>query len=72
MTDDTAAELLRLQSENAELKATIEKAGAARKNVSHALNIVGQIRQGGNIPSHELWDACEYLDKALSSLPRLP
>lgn len=66
----TTADLLVLQRENAELKATIAKACAARVNVSHALNLVGQIRQGGNVPSHELWNACEYLDKAMSALPR--
>ena len=70
MADNTTADLLVLQRENAELKAKIAKAVAARANVSHALNLVGQIRQGCNVPSHELWDACEYLDKALSALPR--
>lgn len=43
---------------------------AARRNVGHALDIVGQIRQGANVPNPELWTACEYLDTALSTLPR--
>ena len=43
---------------------------SARGNVSNALNLVGQIRQGSNIPAQELWDACEYLDKAIAALPR--
>lgn len=43
---------------------------SARGNVCYALNLVGQIRQGSNIPAQEMWDACEYLDKALVSLPR--
>lgn len=42
----------------------------ARGHVGNALDIVGQIRQGSNVPSHELWNACEYLEKALSVLPR--
>jgi hypothetical protein len=46
------------------------KAVAARRNVGHALDIVGQIRQGANVPSPELWTACEYLDTALAALPR--
>ncbi|MNR46505.1 hypothetical protein D3C85_1654790 [compost metagenome] len=43
---------------------------SARGNVSNALNLVGQIRQGSNIPAQELWDACEYVDKAIAALPR--
>jgi cell division septum initiation protein DivIVA len=65
-------EIKRLELENEELRATVEKARNARTNVSHALNLVAQIREGCNIPASELWDACEYLEKALSNLPRKP
>ena len=47
-----------------------QKVLEARRHVGNALDIVGQIRQGANVPSHELWQACEYLDNALSALPR--
>jgi hypothetical protein len=65
-------ELKRLGLENEELKATIEKTFKARANVGHALNLVAQIREGCNVPASELWNACEYLEKALSDLPRRP
>jgi hypothetical protein len=63
-------ELQRLEREVADLKATLEKANSARSWVGHALDIVGQVRQSANVSSHELWNACEYLDKALAALPR--
>lgn len=47
-----------------------QKAADARGHVGNALNIVGQIRQGANVSGSELWDVCEYLDKALLALPR--
>lgn len=47
-----------------------QMAQTARRHVCNALDIVGQIRQGSNVPSSELWTACEYLDNALVALPR--
>lgn len=69
-TGNAQQEIQRLEREVADLKATLVKANSARSWVGHALDIVGQVRQSANVPSHELWSACEYLDKALAALPR--
>lgn len=46
-----------------DVKAVLER---VRRLASLSLGSIGDIRRGSNVPSKDVWSACEYLDDLLA------